>query len=62
MDDETAYTLTKTFWEMKDAMEADAAWWQGVTPALLENIRGKIHPGAARYYEEQGIDLADRHM
>ena len=59
MDDETAYQLTKTYWDQKAAMGEDAAWWNGVDPDLMENITGKIHPGAVRYYEEAGITLTD---
>ncbi len=59
MDDATAYALTKTFWEQQDAMGKAAAWWNGVSPDLLANITGKIHPGAAKYYKEQGIALTD---
>ena len=43
-------------------MEADAAWWRGVTPEALDTIAGKIHPGALRYYKEMGAPIADRHM
>ncbi|GMG83099.1 TAXI family TRAP transporter solute-binding subunit [Paralimibaculum aggregatum] len=59
MDDETAYQLTRTYWEQKAAMGEDSAWWNGVDAGLLQNITGKIHPGAARYYDEAGIALTD---
>ncbi len=59
MDDDTAYALTKTFWEQKAAMGADAAWWKGVDAGLMANIDGKIHPGAVRYYKEAGVALTD---
>ncbi|MDQ2095619.1 TAXI family TRAP transporter solute-binding subunit [Rhodalgimonas zhirmunskyi] len=59
MDDDTAYALTKTFWEEKAKMGESAPWWNGVSPAMLDNINGKIHPGALRYYEEAGIALSD---
>ncbi|QFT67170.1 hypothetical protein FIU93_10345 [Labrenzia sp. THAF35] len=59
MDDDTAYTLTKTFWDEKAKMGEEAPWWNGVDQALMANITGKIHPGAARYYQEAGIELTD---
>ncbi|NDV98804.1 TAXI family TRAP transporter solute-binding subunit [Salipiger sp. PrR002] len=59
MDDETAYQLTKTFWEEKARMGEESPWWTGVDPALLQNIEGEMHPGAVRYYEEAGIALPD---
>ncbi|MGO2263043.1 TAXI family TRAP transporter solute-binding subunit [Halomonas sp.] len=59
MDDETAYTLTKTFWERRDAMAEETAWWGGITPEQLENMAGMLHPGALRYYEEAGIDVPE---
>lgn len=55
MDNETAYELTRTFWQQKAKMAQENGWWRGVTPELLENVIGKLHPGALRYYEEQGI-------
>ena len=59
MDDDTAYTLTKTFWERRDAMDEEAAWWSSISPDMLENMTGTLHPGALRYYEEAGIEVPD---
>lgn len=59
MNDETAYQLTKSYWEQKQDMAATAPWWKGVTPDMLGNISTQLHPGAIRYYQEQGIDLPD---
>ena len=59
MDDDTAYQLTKTYWDQKAAMGEGAAWWNGVNAGLMENITGKIHPGAVKYYEEAGVTLND---
>lgn len=58
MDDETAYQLTKTYWDNKSKMAEDSAWWNGVSSASLGNIKGKIHPGAIRYYQETGVALS----
>ena len=62
MDEDTAYQLTKTFWEQKAAMGKGAAWWNGVNEGLMENITGQIHPGALRYYKEAGFPLTDAQM
>ncbi|MGP1396447.1 MAG: TAXI family TRAP transporter solute-binding subunit [Inquilinaceae bacterium] len=62
MDDDTAYALTKTFWDSKARMANGAPWWDGVDVALMATIDGKIHPGAVRYYEEAGIVLTDAQM
>ncbi|SLN76289.1 hypothetical protein ROG8370_03862 [Roseovarius gaetbuli] len=61
MGDDTAYELTKTFWENKARLGDTSAWWNGVDTTMLSNINGKIHPGAVRYYEEAGIKLSDAH-
>ena len=60
MDNATAYALTKTYWEQKKALGGAAAWWNGVTPAMLENVYGKLHPGALKYYLETGVDVPAR--
>lgn len=62
MDDDTAYALTKTFWESKAKMADTAPWWAGVDAGLIATIEGKIHPGAVRYYKEAGIVLTDAQM
>ena len=61
MDEETAYQLTKTYWENKTALGAAAKWWDGVSLDMLENILTDIHPGAKRYYQEAGANLAAHH-
>ncbi|WP_108838783.1 TAXI family TRAP transporter solute-binding subunit [Tateyamaria sp. Alg231-49] len=62
MDDETAYQLTKTYWEGKAAMGDAAPWWNGVDESLMSNIEGKVHPGAIRFYKEAGMSLTDAQM
>lgn len=61
MDDDTAYALTKTYWETKADMAGDAKWWDGVSVEMLSNITSEIHPGALRYYTEIGAPLTDAH-
>ncbi|MCD9148690.1 TAXI family TRAP transporter solute-binding subunit [Pseudophaeobacter flagellatus] len=62
MDDDTAYELTKTYWETREDMAKDAAWWAGVSSDMLSNITTQIHPGAIRYYKEIGMALDAAHM
>ncbi|MEC8342201.1 MAG: TAXI family TRAP transporter solute-binding subunit [SAR324 cluster bacterium] len=57
MSDETAYELTKNFWKKNSALANSATWWKGVTPKMLENVYGKIHDGALRYYDEIGVGV-----
>lgn len=59
MSDDAAYALTKTYWEGKDSMGEGAPWWNGVDESLMENITGKIHSGAIRFYKEAGFTLTD---
>ena len=60
MADDTAYQLTKTYWEQKAKMGEGAAWWNGVDKALMSTIEGQIHPGAIKYYTEAGFELTDK--
>ncbi|MBL4751631.1 MAG: TAXI family TRAP transporter solute-binding subunit [Amylibacter sp.] len=62
MDDDTAYALTKTYWDSKDGMGSAAKWWNGVSFDALSNIKGKIHPGAVKYYQEAGATLTADQM
>lgn len=62
MDDETAYQMTKTYWETKAQMAGTSKWWDGVSTDMLSNITSEIHPGARRYYEEIGAPMNDAHM
>jgi TRAP transporter TAXI family solute receptor len=59
MSDDTAYLLTKTFWEQRAKMAESAPWWAGVDAALMETVNVTFHPGAVRYYEEAGMALTD---
>ena len=59
MDEATAYQVTRSYWEGRDAMVQTNAWWNGVTPELLENVGVKLHPGALKYYAEAGIAVPE---
>ena len=57
MSDDTAYGLTKAYWEAKESLGGAAAWWNGVTPEMIGEVSTGVHPGAARYYEEIGVSV-----
>lgn len=58
MSEETAYDLTKAMFEnLDDAHSVN----QGLQPLTLDtafvSLAAKLHPGAIRYYEEQGLTI-----
>ncbi|MFV0282994.1 MAG: TAXI family TRAP transporter solute-binding subunit [Castellaniella sp.] len=57
MDEQTAYLLTKTFWQQKAGLGERAPWWKAVTPEMLLKTTVKLHPGAVRYYQEAGLRI-----
>ncbi len=57
MDDETAYKLTKAFWEGKGKMADVSPWWNAVTLDNLQTLGAKLHPGAVKYYQEVGATI-----
>ncbi len=57
MSEDTAYAMTRTFWEEQARLSDVARWWAGVTPDMLAGVTTGIHPGAQRYYDEIGADL-----
>ncbi|CUH10233.1 TRAP transporter solute receptor, TAXI family [Jannaschia seosinensis] len=60
MSEDTAYALTKAYWDGKNDLAGNAAWWAGVAPEMIDAATTEIHPGAARYYDEIGVDLPSR--
>ena len=59
MDEDTAYALTKAYWEGKDVMAESAPWWSGVDVSMLDNVTTALHPGALRWYEENGVEIEE---
>ena len=59
LSEETAYKITKAFWENR-------ATWEQAHPAMkfinMDDVNfmgAKLHPGALKYYEEIGYKVAD---
>lgn len=60
MDDETAYALTKAYWENLEAMMNANALMRSINPEKpFAGMNASLHPGAVRYYEEAGIAIPD---
>jgi len=52
MDEDTAYILTKAFWESKDDLAKQGTWWKAITIDNLSIFHTKLHKGALKYYNE----------
>lgn len=59
MDDDTAYGIVSAFWEQRDRLAEENAWWAGVSPELVMLMGTPLHAGALRYYEEIGVEIPD---
>lgn len=60
MTDDIAYAMTKAFWNNLQEMKAQNALMRTIDenkPFLSLNV--PLHPGAVRYYEEQGIEVPE---
>lgn len=60
LDEETVYQITKAFYESGDEIAAAHATGKEVQlEGCLDGITTPIHPGAARYFKEMGIEVPD---
>jgi TRAP transporter TAXI family solute receptor len=58
MDDDTAYKLTKLFWEQAKKSSKTHPWLKRLTMTYAVRSGGmQLHPGAAKYYKEEGIEI-----
>jgi TRAP transporter TAXI family solute receptor len=63
MDDDTAYKLTKAFWDNIDEVKASSAVLKSLDPKRpLQATNIPLHPGAAKYFKEKGITIPDNVM
>ena len=58
LDEETVYQITKAFYESGDEIaQAHATGKEIQLEGALEGITTPIHPGAAKYFKEKGIEV-----
>lgn len=58
--DDVVYKATKAFWENIADVQATAFFLKSVTPeTAFTSVNVPLHPGAARYYEEAGIEIPE---
>ncbi|MCW1950691.1 MAG: TAXI family TRAP transporter solute-binding subunit [Octadecabacter sp.] len=58
MDDDTAYTLTRAYWSNLDAMKNANALMRSIDASEpFAGMSATLHPGAVRYYQEEGIEI-----
>jgi TRAP transporter TAXI family solute receptor len=60
MDEQTAYELTKAFWESKDNLAKQSVWWKAITTKNLSMFNTKLHKGALKYYNEINADIPEK--
>lgn len=58
IDEDTVYDITKSIYENADSMAHDKAQFIKVENAL-DGIGIDVHPGAQKYYDEQGVEKND---
>lgn len=60
MEDDTAYTLTKAYWDNLDAMKNTNALMRAIDASKpFDGMNAKLHPGAVRYCQEAGIEIPE---
>ena len=58
LDEETVYQVTKAFYESADEIAAGHTAGKDISlEGALNGVTTPVHPGAARYYEEMGIEV-----
>ncbi|RXJ86637.1 TAXI family TRAP transporter solute-binding subunit [Arcobacter sp. CECT 8985] len=58
MSEDTAYKLTKAFWQSKSSLEKQNIWWEAITFKNLNMFKTKLHKGALKYYKEVNASVS----
>ncbi len=60
VSDDVVYAATKSFWENIGEVQSTAFFLKAVTAeTAFTSVNVPLHPGAARYYEEAGIEIPE---
>lgn len=60
LPEDVAYEVTRTFWENIETIRERLPQTKDLTPQkAIDELMLPLHPGAARYYEEIGIEIAE---
>jgi TRAP transporter TAXI family solute receptor len=59
MDNDTAYQVVKIFWTQRAEMAKANPWWGSLAAEQVMALGIKLHPGAVKFYTEQGIKIPD---
>ncbi|MEC9344859.1 MAG: TAXI family TRAP transporter solute-binding subunit [Pseudomonadota bacterium] len=60
LDDQLVYDMVRVFFEHLDEVHETAAWMKIITlETALNQMNVPLHPGAYRYYKEQGVSIPD---
>ena len=58
MSDDLAYTMTKVYMETREQMGKDNRLLNHLSKySPFTGVTAPLHPGAIKYYEEQGIEV-----
>jgi len=57
--DDVVYRLTKGVWENRKTMEGAMAAWAEIQPKDMVGFEYPMHPGAAKYYRETGLNIPE---
>lgn len=58
MPEEAIYNITKAYWEDLEKDKAHAPWLRSVSlDGVFEEMNMQMHPGAARYFREIGLEV-----
>lgn len=60
MSDDEAYLLTQVFWDNLDANRDEISLLKSISKTPFDGNNMPLHPGAVRYYTEQGIEVPER--